>query len=95
MRPPGHLDDIDASATEAAAREARRAIDKARGRRNPLQPLPLFSWESLRIVLTCDGRFTLIRHDENGDPEMGNAGYAMVVAAIVLAVLLLGWTLTL
>jgi hypothetical protein len=86
------LDDIDSS---AAAREARRVIDKARGRRNPLQPLPLFSWESLRIVLTCDGRFTLIRHDENGDPEMGNAGYAMAVAAIVLAVLLLGWALTL
>ena len=95
MQPPGHFDDIDASAAEATAREARRVIDKARGRRDPLQPLPLFSWESLRIVLTCDGRFTLIRHDENGDARLGNASYAIMMAGLLLLILSFSWALTL
>lgn len=87
---------VDPLARRAAAREASRVIDKASGReRDPLHPLPLFSLESARIVLTMDGRFSFIVHDANGNARMGPAGYTLAVVSIVSALGPICWAATL
>ena len=83
---PSELDE------QAAADEARLVIARASGKRvaDPsLEPMPLFSWRSLREVCTMGGRFPLIRYDDKGNPRMGGGGYALVVTAIGMVALLM------
>ena len=47
--------------------EAQRAINKARAFVTDREPLPLVSRESLRAVLTMDGRPPFIRYDQEGN----------------------------
>jgi hypothetical protein len=44
--------------------------------------------EGLREVFTMGGRFPLIRYDDDGTPHMGAGGYAMIIAATAMFVLL-------
>ena len=37
-----------------------------------LQPLPFFSWESTKDNFTMGGRFALIHHDDEGNPNVGS-----------------------
>ena len=50
---------------------------------------PRSSPASLREVFTMGGRFTLIRHDDEGNPNVGAAFYVMLVAAKALLTLAL------
>jgi len=53
---------------------------------DPLKPLPLLRWRSLRIVLTMDGRFPLTRVDKQGNARISAAGYVVIALAIVFSV---------
>jgi hypothetical protein len=56
-----------------------------------LDPLPLFSWRSLREVFTMGGgRFPLIRYDDNGNPSIGPDCYGIMVLAVIVAAIVYG-----
>ena len=65
--------------------EAQRAINKARAFVTDREPLPLVSRESLRAVLTMDGKPPFIRYDQEGNPRLHISAHA-VFAAINIAV---------
>jgi hypothetical protein len=88
---PAELDDPSPE-ERVAALEAQRAIEKASGRlpTDPnLQPMPFFSWESAKDIFTMGGRFTLIRYDDEGNPNVGAAFWAMFGTAIGMITLVL------
>jgi hypothetical protein len=56
------MNDTDTAAARRAAQEAKRLVDRARGKeQDPLYPLPLFSRESARLVF--------IRFDDEAKPR--------------------------
>lgn len=60
----------------------------------PDGPLPLLSRDSLRVVLTMNGRLPLIRIDAEGNPRMGWVGYLVCALSAALVVGVGWWILT-
>ena len=68
-------------------KEAQCLIDRARGRPDPLYPLPLSAREPARLLL--------IRFDDEGNPRLSAAAYGMMIVALALLVGMLRWAFTL